>query len=339
MQLPDLSITPKRLYDLLSGTTTSWLLITAAEFRLFNLTVEKKTAPEIATSLQSHAVNTTLFLDALCAMGLLAKEDGFYRNTELSSTFLVTGKECYLGELFLIAEQWNFQTRAELRDAIKNGPTPQPDISGDMEKMFAPHVQIMRNMARSGTSQLLSKEISKLPEFAAMGKMLDLGGAHGMDCIAITGSHPSLKGVVFDKPAVVAVTRKIIAEYDMEERVSTIGGNYAADPIGSDYDLIFAKSTLHFYKDTFQPLFTKIHAALKPGGIFVSVHDGHTEERTKPEDTVISWLPSRLKSGDKSLDRDTIPDAMLQAGFKTVKITPLPSSHGGSMDMCIGKKA
>lgn len=60
----------------------------------------------------------------------------------------------------------------------------------------------------------------------------------------------------------------------------------------------------------------------------MSVHDGLTHESTKPENMVISWLPTVLKSGDLSLDRDVIPDAMLQAGFKTVKIPPLPFPWG-----------
>ena len=69
-----------------------------------------------------------------------------------------------------------------------------------------------------------------------------------------------------------------------------------------------------FLKDNFHPLFTKIYHALNPGGLFISVHDGLTHEGTKPGDMVISWLATGLSSRDLSLDRDAIPDAMLQAG-------------------------
>jgi hypothetical protein len=328
----------KQLFDLLYGATKSWILTTAVEFKVFNLTVEKKTAPEIAASLNTHETNTKLFLNALCAVDLLEKENGAYINTDLSNTYLVEGAHCYLGDFLLLGDEWNFQTREQMRDSIKNGPTPQPDGFGDMGKMFAPYVKSMRNFARSGFSQLLSKEISKLPEFPRMKKMLELGGAHGMDCIAITQRNPDLTGIVFDNPAVIEVTREIIAEYEMEKRVGVMGGDYATDPIGSGYDLIYAKATLSFLKDNFNPLFKKIHEALNPGGIFVSVHDGLTDENTKPTDMVISWLATGLTSGDLTLDRDAIPDAMLQAGFKTVMIKPIPFSMGESMDMCIGRK-
>jgi len=338
MQLPDITMTPKPLFELLCGTTRSWILITAVEFRVFDLTVENKTASEIASSLKTHEANTTLFLNALCSIQLLEKKNGAYRNTELSNTFLVEGKDCYLGELLMHSDQWNFQTREQMADAVKNGPGPQTDNFDDMGKMFAAHVKSMGNYSRSGISQLMAKEISKLPGFAGMKKMLELGGAHGMDCIAVTLKSACLEGVVFDNPAVIKITREIIAEYDMEKRVTVMEGDYATDPIGSGYDIIYAKATLNFFKDNLHPLFTKIYDALNPGGVFISVHDGLTEEGTKPADMVISWLPTGLSSRNLSFDRDAIPDAMLEAGFKKVKVKPIPFSMCESMDMCIGRK-
>jgi len=105
MELPDITMTPKPFFELLYGRTKSWLLITAVEFKVFNLTVEKKTAPDIAASLKTH-----------------------------------------------------------------------------------------------------------------------------MDCIAITQRSASLKGVVFDKPAVIKRTREIIAEYEMKDRVIVMEGDYTIRP-------------------------------------------------------------------------------------------------------------
>ncbi len=338
MQLPDLTIKPQALYKLVYGTTKSWLLITAIEFNVFDLTVEYKTADDIAAKLNTHRANTALFLNALCAIDLLEKRDWAYRNTELSNTFLVRGKQCYLGKFLTMAETWNFSSREQMKARIKNGPEPRTEISGDRQDMFAPHVNDMKNYARSGISQLMAEQISRLPGFAGMKKMLELGGGHGMDTIAVTQKSSDLQGIVFDTPGVIKTTRNIIAEYGMETRVSVMEGDYTTDPIGSGYDLIYAKATLSFFKDNLDPILTKIHDVLNPGGVFVSVHDGLTCEGTKPADMVISWLPTGLGFRDMTLERDVIPDAMLKAGFKTVKVTPLDCPLGDSMDMCVGKK-
>ncbi len=338
MQTPDNIMAPKRLFDLFYGTTKSWTLTTAVELDVFDITIEKKTAPEIAASLGTHETNTALFLNALCSLDLLEKENGAYINTPLSDTFLVKGKACYLGQFLILGDQWNFTSKQEMKDCIINGPKPPKLDFNDMGKLFAPYVKSMRNFSRTGVSQQLAKQISKLPAFMDMKKMLEIGGAHGMDCIAMTQKNPSLNGVIFDKPAVIEVTREIIADHKMEDRVTTMEGDYGTDPLGSGYDLIYAKATLSMFRDDLNPLFKKIYDALNPGGFFVSVHDGLTNESTRPTDMVIGWLPTGLSSLDLSFDRDVIPDAMLEAGFKTVKIKPIPFSMGETMDMCIGKK-
>lgn len=339
MDLPDITIKPQPLYKLVYGTTKSWLLITAIEFNLFDLTVEYKTADEISAKLNTHKANTALFLNALCAIDLLEKKDWAYRNTELSDTFLVREKQCYLGRFLTLAETWNFSSREQMKERIKKGPISQAATEGDLQDMFAPHVNDMKNYARSGISQLMAGQISRLPGFAGMKKMLELGGAHGMDTIAATQKSPNLQGIVFDTPGVIKTTRNIIAEYGMQERISVMEGDYTTDPIGSGYDLIYAKATLSFFKDDLDSIFTKIHDALNPGGIFVSVHDGLTCQGTQPADMVISWLPTGLCFRDMTLDRDVIPDAMLRVGFKTIKVTPLDFPLGDSMDMCVGQKA
>lgn len=230
MELPEITIKPTPLFDLQYGAIRSWLLITAVEYKVFNLTAEKRTAIEIAAAIKAHEANTELFLNALCALDLLKKENGKFINTEMSDNFLVEGRETYIGGTLLLNEQWNLESKTQLKALIKNGPQPvqeQPDYSGNY---FADYVNDMRNLSRSGQSQIIAKEISKLPEFSNMKKMLELGGAHGMDSIATIMKSPALKGVVFDKPAVVENTRRVIAEYQMEDRVSVMGGITRSTP-------------------------------------------------------------------------------------------------------------
>lgn len=338
MKLPEINLKPTALFNLHYGTIRSWLLTTAVELKIFNQTSEQKTAVEIAAAIQSHGANTELFLNALCSLELLIKENGCYVNTELAETFLVEGKETYSGGLLLMNEQWNFESRTQMKELVLNGPQPQQEASDYTGDYFADYVMDMRNLSRSGQSQLMAKELGRLPGFADMRTMLDLGGAHGMDCIATVMRNPNLKGIVYDHPAVVEITRQVITEYSMEERVAVMGGDYATDSIGSGYDLIYAKATLNSQKGNLGPLFEKIHDALNPGGVFISVHDGLTDEGTKPADQVISGLPVVLSAFDFSFEADMVPDAMLEAGFKSVRTRPVPFLLGGVLDMAIGRK-
>jgi hypothetical protein len=125
----------------------------------------------------------------------------------------------------------------------------------------------------------------------------------------------------------------------VDDRVDAIGGDYTTDSIGGGYDLIYTKGTLNFAGPALEDVIRKIYEALAPGGVFVSIHEGLSEEKTRPEGIVLSWLPTALSSMDVSLEEHVIPDAMEKAGFKSIQKKPYPFPMGGRMDMVMGRKA
>ena len=139
-----------------------------------------------------------------------------------------------------------------------------------------------------------------------------------------------MTGVLFDRPEVVEVTKRFIRDYEMEDRVIAIGGDYSIDPIGEGYDLVWTSYTLNFYRDNLDPIFRRIHAALNPGGIFVSFAEGLTHERTGPTTLINAMLASNLTGHDEMFDEGEITRAMLRAGFRSVQTRPAerPLLHG-----------
>jgi hypothetical protein len=53
---------------------------------------------------------------------------------------------------------------------------------------------------------------------------------------------------------------------------------------------------------------------------------------------VIAWLSSGLSSRDFSMDRNTIPDAMKEAGFAGIETRPFMFPHGGTLDFIVARK-
>ena len=113
-----------------------------------------------------------------------------------------------------------------------------------------------------------------------------------------------------------------IREYDLQDRVTTIGGDYYTDDIGDGYDLVWTSYTIH--RDRIDKAVGKIFAALNPGGVYVNVAEGLTDERTRPARMINMMLAHRLGGCDAVLDAGEIAGAMLRAGFRSV--------HTRSMD-------
>jgi predicted TPR repeat methyltransferase len=177
----------------------------------------------------------------------------------------------------------------------------------------------------------------KLPEFLSFQKMLDLGGGPGLIGMAIVDAHPTMKGVIFDLPPVIKETKKFITEYEMEERMDVLGGDFNRDPIGGGYDLVLASGVLQFATDI-DAVVKKVYEALNPRGVFVSLYPfGHTHERTKPESIVLSLLSMALMGQEAGVDQGYIAESMLRSGFTSVRSRAL-DTFMGPMDLDIARK-
>ncbi len=337
-QIPKINVKPDHLFDLQFGATKAYILMAAVELNIFDITTKPLTSAEVAAAAKTHPQNTELFLNALVSVDLLEKKDGKFQNSEVTNAFLVSSSESFLGSYLPMFEQFLFKSKDQIKDAVKNG-APEMKQQEEMDAdFFAQYTKLMVSATLSGITQAVAENLSRLPEFKGFKKMLDLGGAHGLDCIATLKKNPDMTGVVFDMPPVIAATKAIVSDFGMEDRVSLMGGDYISDPIGTDYDLVYAKGTLNFAGPALGDVIQKIYDSLNSGGVFVSIHEGLIDERTKPEGIVISWLQTGLTSVDVSLEENDIPDAMKAAGFTNIEILPFDFPMGGRLDMVIGRK-
>jgi SAM-dependent methyltransferase len=146
-----------------------------------------------------------------------------------------------------------------------------------------------------------------------------------------------MKGVIFDRPAIIKVAETFIKEYEMKERMDVLGGDYNGDSIGEGYDLIWTSNTLNFARHDLDSLMKKIYDALNPGGVFISFCEGLTYERTKPDFVILSMMRIALIGQDMCFDQGEIGDSMLRVGFNSVRSRTLDAPWG-TADLDIGRK-
>ena len=337
-KLLEVDLSFEHLYRMLIAPIRSKLLLAGIELKVFNQLSQPKSAEDVAEAIGTHPENTRLFLDGLATIDLVVKKDDLYQNTVVTQTFLVEGAPISLGQLFTSwAQMWDPALKDLPRLVREGPPPPSPEAEIGAEDMWAQYATSVANVEMAGIAQRMAKIVANLPEFPLLGKMLDLGGGPGIIGIAIVSAHPSMKGVIFDRPAVAEVAESFIKEYKMENRIEVLSGDFKHDSIGDGYDLIWASSVLNFVKDNIDPFMKKIFDALNPGGVFISCHDGLTRERTKPEIMVLSWLSVALMGTDMGLDQGFIADSMLRVGFKSVRSRTLDTPMG-PMDLDIGRK-
>lgn len=329
--LPQVNLSFEPLTRMLYGAVPAQLLLSAIGRKIFSQLAEPRSAKTLAGELRMPPESTPAFLDALAANDLLCKRDGCYQNTPLADAFLVEGQPTYLGDVLMNLAEYMRPALEALTALAKEGQAASDDssepISGDRE------TAIYANYQRAGRAQQAAAMIRQLPEFPGMKKMLDLGAGAGLIGLAIVAAHPTMTGVLFDRPKVVKVARRFTREYELEDRVTTIGGDYTTDPIGDGYDLVWTSYTLNFQRGNLEPVMRKIHAALNPGGVYVSLAEGLTHEGTKPATLVNSMLAHSLAGLDLVFEEGEVARAMLLAGFRSVHSCQLEDRcwHGPAM--------
>ena len=332
-------INSEPLDRIVKGCEASNILQTALDFDLFDLLEEPKTAEKVSSETGTVSTLTEKFLNALCTIDLLSKRDGAYANTLLASTFLVKKSPFYQGNMIQLSGN-NSLNRSKLGSAMK-GDLPD-EMGGRPEGVFdSGFILAMAEGSMRGSLHQTVKEVSALSEFKSARTLLDLGGGHGLYAIAFAEMNPELDATVFDLPPVTEVTREFIGRYDMNKRVSVIGGDFAQDDIGHGYDIVFASDVFYRKPDALLGVFEKIHGALNDGGSIMLKHWILNDDRTAPPTSVLFDLMLSLRGGDwHHIYTETEYIELLEgAGFSDIRLLDVSSQVSPSVILVGNKEA
>lgn len=275
---PDDIIKPEQIRDLASAFQKSRILLTAVELDIFTYTDKHLSlADDIAEKIGTDPKATERLMNALAAMGFLRKVHGKFYNTEPASQFLVKGKPDYMGGLLHSANMWN--NWHTLTDAVKEGTCIKKErahiVNDDSREAFiaAMHYRAVKH----------AEIIAYMLDLKGTTKMIDIGGGSGAFAMEFCRKNPGLKGVVFDLPHIIPITKRYVEEAGMAETIGFIEGDYLESDIGSGYDFIFMSAIVHInsYEQN-KTLVKKCSEALNPGGQIVIVDFIMDEDKTNP---------------------------------------------------------
>jgi SAM-dependent methyltransferase len=271
-------LTPKALMELATAFQRSRPLLTAFELGLFTvLNDEARVSTEVAHALGTDPRATDRLMNALVALGLLAKQDGRFRNTALAETHLVRGRPDYLGGLGHTNHLWD--TWSRLTDVVRAGHPPDPVATNERgDDWLRPFIAAMHTRASQ-----TAREVVRLLDLGGVARVLDVGGGSGAYAIAFARAGLGISAVVFDLPNVIPLTRMYIAQEGLAAEVTTSVGDYLTSPLGDGFDLVFMSAVIHSNAvDDNRLLLRKAAQALNPGGQLVVQDFLMAEQRDGP---------------------------------------------------------
>lgn len=262
------------LYDLSWGYRAARVLYVANKLDIFTALSEGEMAlEELCQTCHTKPDMTEKLLIACTAMGLLEKQGGRYKNSELAKTYLVRGRKLYQGDIIAhsgsVCDFWD-----RLADEICSEP-PGENGQASEHRNF---IMGMHNVAVAGRAGVFTESI----DLAGRRKLLDVGGGPGTYSIAACKRYPQLRAVVFDTPETISITKEVIARERMQDKVSVQEGRWETDTFGEGNDVVLLSNVLHGPGSKAEMKLKKVYDSMVGGGLLVIQEFVLNDEKTGP---------------------------------------------------------
>ncbi len=274
---------PSAVLDLITAFRHSQVLFAACELGLFDaLEGKPQSGAEIASSLKLNPDATERFLGYLQMLGLVKYSHSQFSNTPATTAYLTTGSPRRMLGYINYSNACLWKLWDNLPDALREGTDRWKQTYGTDGPIFAqifrtPEAQREFLLGMHGYGQMSSPEIVNAVDLSRFKTFVDLGGATGHLATAACQRWSNLRGVVFDLPQVIGLTKELVDGTDVADRVTILGGDFFADELPKG-DIYAVGRILHDWTEAkIEKLLTKIYSALPSGGaLFIAekvLHD------------------------------------------------------------------
>lgn len=319
MSKPKEKVNTVRLQNLSYGHKQSGTFRAAIELGLFTVISEGATRlPDIQKALGLNALNTERIVVACAALDLLEKEDEDYRNAPDVERFLVKGKLTYVGP-WLLFNGYDFERWKDLASVLKSDEPPK--VLGLYESLTDEMFRIYHEATYSvglGAGMLFARDV----DMSEHSLLLDLGGGSGAYCIAALQRYPNLRAIVLDFEPVCRIADEFIAQWGLQDKISTQPGDFTSDPLPPGADMMIMASNLPQYNEAvLTGVLKKAYDALEPGGAFHLVGETLTDDKTGPLGPAMWGMHEALFGSEgRSHSEQEVKGYLTEVGFVDITV-------------------
>lgn len=303
-----------------SSYWSSRVLHTANRLDIFSkLDGRDATAEELASHCNADVRGIEILLVACTALGLLNRREGKYSNNELSNTFLVKGRERYQGGIVSMFDDWYIPWAGLSESVVTGKPAVHKphDISDEATRNY-----IMGMHYRGvGQAYLLADTV----DLKGRKQILDIAGGPGTFTIFLCKKTPGLKGIVFDLPQTLKITREIIGMFHAQDQVTTMEGDYLKDSFGSGHDAVLLSSMMNQESpEVNKKTFKKAFDSMVSGGVLLLQEQMLNADKTGPALSALIGVNQLIHTpGGAAYSDKEIAGWLQEVGFRKVEFKPL----------------
>lgn len=304
-------------------------LLSAIELGLFTeLAAGPQSLESLRTRLGLHRRSVRDFLDALVALGFLAREGDRYSNTRETDLFLDRKKPSYVGGILEMANHRLYPFWGHLTEALRTG-APQNEVKGGgtglFEELYADPGRLKEFLsAMTGVSRGANMAIARAFPWKDRKTFVDVGTAQGDLASQIALANPHLRGRGFDLPPVAPIFSDYVSGLGLADRLTFVAGDFFKDALPTA-DVLLMGHILHDWDlPTKRMLIRKAYEALPAGGALIVYESIIDDDRSKNAFGLMMSLNMLIETpGGFDYTGADCCGWMKEAGFSSTRVEPL----------------
>ena len=282
---------------------------------------------EIAAATGTHPPSLARLLRTLASGGILIEDEpGRFRLTTLGETLRTDVPGSVRSAVIWVGEPMHYATCGDLAQTLVTG---EPAFERRFGRPYFEHLAADPEAARvwdegmACFSAMEDAPIAHAYRFPTGARVIDIGGGQGGFLAQALKTDPTLRGVLFDLPAVVENPR-LLRETGLVDRCELIGGDFFAElPDGGDVYVL--KRVLHDWDDaTCVDLLTRCRKVIPASGrllvIDAVIPPGDHPHPAKIVDLVMIGV---LRGRERT--EQEFADVFTAAGFTLSRVIPTHS--------------
>ncbi len=316
-----------KLLDLVNGFKVSQALHVAATLGIADLlTNGPRSGDDLAAATCAHPRSLYRVLRALSAVGVFREDaDERFALTPLGECLRSDATEPVAPWAVFIGQPEYWQAWGHLLDSVRTGEHAFRHAHGMTTwEYYArnPEAGAAFDSAMTSRSRRQANAVLNACDFKRFACVVDVGGGHGLLLSTILANYPSLRGVLFDQPHVVAGSEPVLRTARVADRCQVVGGDFfEAVPSGGDAHVL--KFILHDWEDEqATAILRNCRRAIAPNGKLLVIESEISPPNEGASDKFLD-LTMLVHTGGRERTREEWAALFATAGFRLVDATPI----------------
>jgi len=262
--LPE-GMNPMKVMQVASAYWNSCALHAANRLDIFNLLDgQSKDLDTLAKETESDKRCLGALLSALVSMEFLDRDGDVFMNNQFGETFLTNSSKFYQGGIVNMFENW-YEAWGGLYDTVKTGKASALMHQEYTDEETQNYMMGMHTRALSQADVLTS-----MFDLTGKKKLMDVGCGPSTFSIKFCEKYDGLNAVAMDREQNLKIAQGIVNQFNMQERVELLPGDYNTDSLGENNDaMLLSSMTNQESPENIKTLLQKCYDSMSKDGVIM----------------------------------------------------------------------